>query len=234
MVARPDTPPTSCNWFAAVQDWSLLLNGGDGGIGDCVPAAMLHCVAQRRAYAKRPISPIDDDAIRLYRQVGGYDPADPATDRGTVISAAMAFWASTGISIGAEPPDRLTAYATVNHVSPTWIKAAIWRCGSVLLGMQCPEAWLTADYLLDLPGGLGAVAGGHGALLVGYEETASGVEYDCITWGGRFRITERAILLVADEAYAPLDQDWMDADGLNPAGVDWAAAEVAMAAIRSA
>lgn len=229
MLGNP-WPPEGCNWYAEIGEWPML---GNNEFGCCVEAAVLHCLQQRWAYVRQPITVDDAAALALYSSWTGFNAADPSTDQGTVVSDSMARWKTDGVPLhGGAWNDKLTAYASVDHVSIPWLKAAIWHCGAVLLGIRCPLAWTEADYLLDLPDGqVGDIAGGHCGLLVGYEPTALGTEFDVITWGARFRVTERALGLVADEAYAPLDRDWMDADGKNPAGVDWAAAEAAMRAI---
>lgn len=223
-VMRAVPVPAMCNWWADVGSWSWCLNDT---LGTCVEAGALHCIQQRLAYVGKSYTPSDADTEALYTRWAGYVPGDPSTDMGTVMANALADWARSpvmGTSLG--------AYASVDHVSADWVKRAIWRCGGVLLGLNLPEAWRDVDYLFDLPSGVGDIAGGHCIYLTGFEETALGTEFDAVTWGGRFRMTERALPLVADEAYAILSRDWCDAAGVDPAGVDWADAEAAMAALR--
>ena len=231
-VLREDTPPDDSNWYAEIGDWPMLANNY---LGDCVAAAALHAIQQRRAYALRPVTPTDDDAIALYSAWGGYVKDQPATDQGVIMSQALAAWAQNGVKLGAEM-DILESYAAVEQLSLPWLKRAIWRTGSVMLGIQCPEAWLEDEvYLLDLPSGAPINSGGgHAILLVGYQANAGDLLFNCITWGQRLAMTAQALMRVADEAYAILDRDWCDAAGVDPAGVDWQTASAAMAAIRTA
>lgn len=226
-VMRNDEPPAFCNWAAEVGEWGMLANDT---LGDCVPAAALHAVQHRTAYANHMAVPTDKDAISLYSQWAGYDPGNPTTDAGTIMSSAFANWLKFGVKVG-DYSHTIEAYAQVDHLSPDWVKRAIWRCGGVFVGLNCPEAWLTDDtYLLTQTD---TIVGGHCIYLIGYTPTALGVEYDAITWGARFRITEDALLATADEAYAILSKDWMDPSGLNPAGLDYAALTADMAQIAS-
>lgn len=229
MLAKIDVPDAS-NWHADVHEVPML---GNDRLGDCVPASVLHVIQQRRAYALRPIDFSEDDAVRTYTQFAGYDPTNATvpnpTDRGTVMSSAMASWASAGIALPDGTTDRLTAYASVQVGSVVALQRAIAMCGSVLVGINCPAKWLRSDYLFDLePGELINSVGGHCVALMGYLPTALGLEFDVVTWGGKFRMTWRAAAQVLDEAYAPLDPDWLNAAGLDPANVAWADASAAM------
>lgn len=223
-LMRDDEPPDQVNWYAAVGEWPMLANDQ---LGDCVEAAALHLIQQRAAYVGRDVAFSDADAVALYQSWAGYDPGDANTDRGTVLSAALAQWRTSGVLVGADV-HHIESYAAVwPHPGSAWLRRAIWRCGAVLVGFGCRESWLTSQYLLDGQDG-DAIAGQHCALLVGYEPTVLGIEYDCITWGARFRATERALLPVLDEAYAVLSHDWYDAAGHDPASLDWAQASEAM------
>lgn len=226
MMTTRIAPPPSSNWYAAVDSWPMLANDN---LGDCVPAGALHCLQQRLTYAEKAPAFTDADAKALYGRWGNY----PSQDQGCVMSEAMADWAKNGIPLPDGTVDSLTSYVTVNHAITDRIKMAISQTGSVMLGISCPEAWLEVDEgaLLDIPNGVGAIAGGHCIIGVGYEPTALGDIFDVITWGARYRMTRRALETLADEAYAILDRDWCDADGVNPAGIDWTAAEAATAAI---
>lgn len=219
------------NWYADVGEWPMLRNDS---IGDCVPAGILHHIQQRLIYAgkvpfldDKPILPFgENDAITLYKRWNPlFNPNNPRTDVGVVMSQAMADWVAHGIAL-ADGYDKPEAYVTVNYKDSSSLMLAIHQCGGVLIGFECLEQWLQTDYLMDLPEkGPGVVAGGHCMLLVGYEPTALGREFDAITWGGRFRITQRALDKTMDEAYCILSKDWCSVEGVDPAGIDWAGAE---------
>jgi hypothetical protein len=234
MDRHPEAPPEPINWYADIGEWPMLRNDV---LGCCVPAAALHCIQQRLAYAGKPFEPSDALTEAVYSQWAGWNPADPLTDQGTLMSEALAKWARDGITLPDGTVDKPDAVASINQITLGWLRYAIWRCGAVLIGLNCPTAWLEEElYLLDVPAASEediAIAGGHCMLLVGCEQTALGYEFDSITWGSRCRTTWRALSMLADEAYAILNRDWVDVSGMDPAGIEWAMAEEAMGRLRS-
>lgn len=225
-------PPKESNWYAAVGDWPML---GNDRIGNCVPVAALHEIQRRRAYAGLPtLSITDEHAIALYGQWAGYDPSDPATDGGTIITAALSAWAADGVLLPDNTVDQVSAYASLALSNETLLQQGINLCGAVIAGFMCPFSWVEDDELYILNGNDihdHKSVGGHCMLMVGYEQTARGVEYDVITWGARCRLI--APLEVMDEAFVILDRDDLDARGFNPAGVDWDTLTKAMTALRT-
>lgn len=236
LVAAPD----NSNWYAEVGDWPMMMNDR---LGCCVEASVGHIIQQRTSYAGKPVVLDDGSIVVLYTAVGGYDPSktDPATgenptDQGTLLSAMMAYWATTGVALPGGGVDKVSGIAVVDHVTTSWLKAAVYKFGSVLLGAALPVEAQAFDFIWDYPDGQDwqpASWGGHCVNVVGYETTALGVEFDVITWGGRVRWTERFATAFADEAYAVLDKDDLDARDVDPAGIAWADLETAMNSLRA-
>jgi hypothetical protein len=223
---KRETPPVESNWYAAVGHWPMFLNDE---LGDCVPAGAAHQLQQRSTYAGNPIELSNNEVVDVYRRWGGYD-GTPQTDQGCYMSEAMNLWLNEGIPLPGGGVDKIEAYATVQHQSSLWLRRAIWRTGGVLIGLSLPERWLNdVDYLFRLEqGDLDNIAGGHCVFLCGYLPTSYGIQYDVITWGQRFRMTEDALLAVTDEAYCVLNNDWLNAQNVDPAGVSWDLAVSAM------
>lgn len=236
MAQKLVTPPSS-DWYSKISAWPMLDNDQ---IGNCVIAYVLHCVQQRDTYAGNAPDFSNNDAISLYSAWSGYVPGDPSTDQGMVMSDALADWATYGVPMpGGGAADQVNAYASVDHMSQAWLKFAIWRCGGVGMGLQCPTAWIEdvpPGGLLDINGypSPDEIAGGHCVFLAGYETQPNGtILFNVVTWGDLYPMTWRAARMLADEAYAILDLDWMDAQGFDPAGLDLAQAQVAIDALRA-
>lgn len=237
LVASPD----ESNWYAEVGDWPTMLNNR---LGCCVEAAVGHVIQQRTAYVGKEVVLADSDIERLYTAVGGYDPSktDPTTgvnptDQGTLVSAMMAYWATTGVALPGGGVDRITGLAVIDHITESWLKAAIWQFGSVIIGLQLPIEAQAFDFIWDYPDGSDWIPdswGPHCACFVGYESTALGTEFDTITWGERVRMTGRFVTAFADEAYTVLDRDFLDARDISPGGIAWAELETAMMKLRVA
>jgi hypothetical protein len=64
------------------------------------------------------------------------------------------------------------------------------------------------------------IEGGHCVPLVGYD--ASG--FTCVTWSAYQKLTTGFYQRYFDEAWVPVDEDWVSANGLTPSGLDGATA----------
>jgi hypothetical protein len=233
LATTREVPPLNVDWWSKVPAWPMLDNDR---LGDCVIAYVLHCVQQRRQYVGRPVTFGNPDADALYSAWAGWN-GSPASDRGMLMTDALADWARHGVPISGEANDNIAGLASVDFMAAAWIRYAIWKCGGVGLGITCPIEWVEdvpPGGMLDVPGYLhpNQIAGGHAVYLAGYEMQKNGTfVYDCITWGDRYVMTGRALRIVGDEAYAVLDKDWLNSQGLDPAGLDYAQAEAAIAAL---
>jgi len=228
--------PDDTNWYADVSAWPMMLNDT---LSCCVEAGVGHSIQQRTAYAGNEII-IPDNTVKLvYAGASGWNPAQPGAGPGTFLSDMMKYWSKTGVPMPDGSINRISTYASVDHVSTAWIKTAIWKFGSVFIGLRLPLGAQDATFVFDVdpgtdltieqwrPGGWGE----HLMLLVGYEQTALGPMFDAVTWGEQDRLTERFVLTYADEAYAVLDRDFMDARDVDPAGINWASLQTSMKAL---
>lgn len=68
--------------------------------------------------------------------------------------------------------------------------------------------------------------------LVGYDTSSGQTKYTLITWGSdAYTITAPAMLEYCDECYAVISQDWLNAQGVTPAGLDLAQLQADLAQI---
>lgn len=227
-------PPTNSNWFADVGSWQMLANDQ---VGDCVCAAILHLILQQESYTlapTKPVLPTDAEAIALYSAVTGYVPGNPATDQGTYMlgaGGAMSYWSTHGVTCGGTLNKPL-AFLQVGNA--TEYKQAISLFSNLLIGIRLPQAIVAADEVPEVWCDFsGPIAGGHEIILVGYETLPSGVYYDLVSWGQLYRCTEEFLLGTVDEAVTVLNPAFMNAQGLNPAGINLAALQADMAALQS-
>jgi hypothetical protein len=132
----PAAPP-AVDWTKAVPQYGMLLNDQ---LGDCVIAGMMHLAMGWQANAgTTPSAPSDAEVVAAYSAIGGYNSADPSTDRGCNMLDALNYWRSTGISIAAQN-SRIAAFAEVNLANDAEVKAALWLFGGLLTGFQMPES----------------------------------------------------------------------------------------------
>ena len=147
VLTRPEALPADCNWTAGVtQEWGML---GNDVRGNCVPCGALHAIMQRLSYAQRPVNFSDADALVLYRRWNpAYDPADPTTDVGCVMSDAMSLWASVGIPLPDGGTDKVSAYCSVDHTDLDRVKTAIGTSAARWWAYNAPRGGWTRTICL--------------------------------------------------------------------------------------
>lgn len=226
-------PPDNENWWALVNDWGMLANNK---LGCCVDAFVLHAILQFSTYAGKPLIPTDDEAIKLYEENTGYNPADPSTDQGSYVmgpSGIMQYWKTHGVMCGGVL-NKVGAFMTVNKSNPTEWRQAIHYFGGCGFGINLPENVVSSPdipFVWDDP--TGVIAGGHEVWAVGFETVGSYRVYDLISWGQRYRATEEFLLGVTEEVVTMLDPVEMNARGVNAADLDQKQLDAAMAALKA-
>lgn len=214
-------PPPNSNWYAAVQNWGMLLNDQ---YGDCVIAAAYHAILEMTTYAGNPIIPTDAEAEAAYSGATGFDPKDPSTDQGTVVmghGGFMEYWTNTGLMIGGSKVNKLDAYFQITRMNAVeWMKA-VHYFGGFMFGFNVPESIMAADqppFVWNDPSG--PFVGGHEVWVCGYETVGSGmVLFDLVSWGARYRMTVDFMEKVGAEIVVPYDSLSLNAQGLNGAGL---------------
>jgi|SRR5579859_3892939 len=227
-------PPPSANFYAAVGEWGAL---GNFSVGDCVEAAIGHATLAATTYAGDEKVPTDADALALYSDITGYDPANPATDQGTIIlgpGGAVNFWAKNGVVFGGVR-SFAKGFAQVSIADgPELLQQAVHYFGGALLGINLPESIVAGDvipYAWKDPSG--PIAGGHAVWLCGYETMPNGrVWVDAVSWGTHVRLSWRFLEGTFQEAVAVYDPDVLNARGVDAQGFDAAELVAAMAALR--
>lgn len=219
----PTAVPDTVDWYSRVPaDWSMM---GNDQVGDCTAAAIGHAIEQWTAYTDpTPVVMSTDQVVAAYSAFSGYVPGDPATDQGSTCLTALQYWRTTGVQTPGAGPDTLTAFARLRTVDE--VRRAIATFGNAYAGVALPlsaqteEVWSATS---DAPGSWG----GHCVPLVGYNATGP----VCVTWGALKQMTWAWWTTYSEEAYALLSPDWLRATGTDPAGVDWARLESALAAL---
>lgn len=210
-------PPPSKDWTLAMStDWGVMKNDT---LGDCTCAAMGHAVQVVTSNGDGLITPTDDDIVKAYEVVGGYNPTDPNTDQGATELAAMQYMVDTGLA-----GVRCDAFADVDYRNIEAVKQAISLFGGVYIGVVITQqdmqdfqdnvAWqdLTTDDVL----------GGHALWVPSYSTTG----IDVITWGRKHAASWNWYQAKCDEAHACIFFPWVvnsldtSPDGFNQAQLE--------------
>ncbi len=207
-------PPPARDWADHSHAFDVL---GNDRIGNCAFAAQAHLV-QCFANANGKTTLIGRSAVdSAYSRVTGYNPADPATDRGTVLLDALSDWRKIGLD-----GHKIAAYVRVEP-NRRELEAAINLCGGVYVGAALPIAAQKQTVWDIAPAGehdrtfTPGTWGGHAFGAVSYSRTG----LVGITWGKLKVLTWEWAFSYIDEIYAPISTDWIadDAEGA-PNGFD--------------
>jgi len=208
--------PPSCDWGTKIptDGWGMMLNDK---IGDCTCAAAAHLIQDWTSNDDTEVTLSDDDVLKAYEAVSGYDPKTGDNDNGAVEIDVLNYWRKTGI--GAHKFDAYVALEPKNHEH---IRDSIHLFGGCYVGLALPVSAQTQRTWTVPPGGTsgrGAPGswGGHAVILTGYNPR----RVTCITWGEEKQMTWGFIDAYMDEAYALLSiDDWLHGDRKAPNGLD--------------
>lgn len=161
-------------------------------LGCCVIAAGAHRCGLSLANADAgDWIATDDQIVRDYSAIGGYDPSNPtATDNGCDEMTAFEYWRVNGALDGV----KLAAYMSVDATNPEECREAIYLFEHLFVGTELPDAWVQKDmpqgngFTWDIDGDPNP-QNGHATLLCDYDTNG---DYFLSTWGLVGRLTERA------------------------------------------
>jgi hypothetical protein len=216
------TLPQQCAWYADLPDAGVPMLGNDT-FGCCVEASICHYLQEAALYQGVTVTPSEAECLKIYSDVTGFDPTNPATDQGTYFmgpGGMIEHWTKNGVLVGGAL-NKCGPVVQVRHTNPAELQAAIYLFGFVFVGAQLTQDDVDSDFLWTTP--RGQIIGGHEFLICGYEKTANATRYDVLTWDGIWRTTDAWIAAAVDEACAVFDPAFFNARGVSPGGLDQAA-----------
>lgn len=203
--------PSSIDWSGKVSAWGMLLNDS---LGDCAIAAPAHMDMLWTANVGAPVTITDQQVLSDYEAVGGYNPANPSTDRGCAMLDVLNYWRTTGIA-----GRTMIGYATLDIGNLDEMRSAIANFGAIYIGVNLEQSDMdSADSTDPWDGTLdpSKVIGGHAIPLVAYD----GATFICVTWGMKKSMTPVWLQSRIDEAYVVISGDWINFSGVSPSGLN--------------
>lgn len=208
-----------------VTSWPMYKNDA---IGDCTVAAMLHAISSMTAFSG--VVPggamfTDNEAVKIYSAVSGYDPVTGANDNGATLASVCQYMMRTGAVDVNGRVHKLAAWAEVNsYTNLRLLKRITNAFGSAYLAIDCPfsaldqfdagEPW-TYEYGSQIDGG-------H-AIPLQYSAVNTGTFNDetVITWGAEQKMSEAFATNYLVEAVALVSADDINVQtGKNPVGLN--------------
>ncbi len=217
-AATLPTPPASADYSTKLTNLGMMKNDT---VGCCTCAAAGHIVQDATSYEGSQVIIPDADILALYSQVSGYNPVTGANDNGAACLDVLNAWKQSGFQ-GPQGPHKIAAYAELS-LSSSEVSMALYLIGAVYIGIQLPIAWQEALSWDVPPGGAtgnGAPGswGGHCVPIIAFSPDGVIV----ISWGQKILLTWTAFGIYVDEAYVPVTQDFVNAQGQDPAGLSLA------------
>jgi len=201
---------------------------GNDALGDCTSAGAGHLIDVFTAGGGTPVAITAAEAIEFYSLSTGYQPGNPATDRGGDEITVLTAWRDKGYDgHGAHP---IAGFVSVDPSNAAELKSACYYFGGLYFGLELPDT-----YTNPFPSSNGFVWGpgtpdlNQGHCIVGAGGNSTGILVD--TWGLIGTFTYAGIAELCSEAaygtvFAVVSREWVNAmKGQSPSGLDWAALE---------
>lgn len=194
-------PPTKFGHYQLETTWGML---GNDQYGDCVWAGAGHETMLWNKEANKEVTVTEQDALADYSTVTGFNPSDPATDKGTDMQVAAAYRRKTGIS-AQDGKHKVLAYLALEVSNEIQLRQAIYLFSAVGIGIQFPASAMT-----QFKGGKpwtvvkgSKIEGGHYVPAVGYDSKYIYV----VTWGQIQKMSWGFFKLYNDESLAYLSTE---------------------------
>ena len=224
----PKVPATG-DYGKLVKSWGMDLNDV---LSLCAVAGMDH--AQKLWIANstgRVFASTDQDLIKIYSALTGYNPQTGANDNGCYLIDCLKYWQKNGFN-----GHQITAYVKVDATNQARVNAALYLFGCLYGGVGLPltaqdqvgKVWTVADK--SLRGDATPFSwGGHCVLL-----SAWGPLYKCITWGAEQLMDDSFLGSYFDELWACVTLDFFTKDHLTPAGFKYSQLMADLKAVQGA
>lgn len=190
--------------------WQMLLNDV---MGDCTIAAIGHLVMGFSITMEDPRLQMmtDTEVETYYKIIGHYDPVDPTTDKGCVMTDVLDYWKSPGIRIGTVP-NSIFGYTYLSPRNVPLMRYALRHFGGLYIGVILPQAAFDDLTYWDKWSTPGNMLGGHCITLQGVDDNN---DFYGITWGQRVKISAEFLATYCDEAYLVASSHFHNVDGMN-------------------
>lgn len=202
--------PPVVDYYSKVASWPMYYNDS---ISDCTCAGVGHMIQAWTANSGTEVILDPPIILKLYETLSGYNPATGQNDTGLVEQDVLQYLVDTGVG-----GHKILAFAQVDHTNLTEMAEALQIFGGLYLGIQCPKSMQdqfaqgqVIDYVPGSP-----IEGGHCITLVGADPNYLYI----VTWGKLVKMTWGFWSQYGDESWAIVTQDFIEANGMSPDGLN--------------
>jgi hypothetical protein len=210
--------------------WGMF---GNDTIGDCTCAAIAHMLMVVTAHTGKIVIPTEQDVIRCYSAVSGYDPSQTQddgtnpTDNGADLPTVLDYWRDVGLA-----GHKILTWGDIDPKSKLHQQQAIYVFGATDDAVELPASAMDAfnrgtswTNITDQN-----IEGGHSIPRFGYGAEGA----TCVTWAKTQQGTWAWWLNYLTECCVVITQDWVNnATGLAPNMMNMDALNAALAAIKA-
>jgi len=209
-------PLSAVDWSGKVKEWPMMLNDQ---LGNCTCAAVGHMIQCWTANSTQQTVVPDSAIVSLYSFVSGYNPKTGANDNGAIETDVLRCWKRKGVD-----GHHIDAFAAVEPGNHDHVKLSVSDFGGLYIGVALPKT-VEAQTDAGLPWTVGDPTspdskpgswGGHAVPIIAYNANF----LTCVTWGKLQLMSWQFWDSYCDEAYAVVSEDWLNALGVSPYGVN--------------
>lgn len=205
-----------------VTAWPMYDNDN---LGDCTVAGIAHVIGAMAVYGGHPLPLFaDTEIIKVYSAVSGYNPVTGTGDNGATLQSVLDYVKTNGITDLAGKTHTVVAYTALGTANdPTLLAEVLNSFGAVYVAINCPKSAQTEFGSVWTWQPCSPIIGGHCIGLHRRQPIGSTVGSSVFsTWGALQPVTPRFVKHYVNESWAIISQDWIDANGDSPSGLDLA------------
>ncbi len=211
----PAVPAMGWEYAVPTEDLEML---GNDKYGDCAEAGAMHLIQSSTYNSGYRLRGTLEQTLDLYSELTGFNPKDPYTDNGTVLTNLLLYWKNQGIKVtdpnGNVVVDKILGWAALDVHSVAQYRYACYLFGGTYLGIECPKNYMddTTDWVYDP---IAPIEGGHCINGVGEGRIGGHIQ----SWGLNIPAKWDSLLAVMDEAYIVVRENWVSAQDKSPSGL---------------
>ena len=202
--------PVEYEWTKPVTGFGMMKNDT---LSNCVPVGIAHAIQTWSANTGKQVIISDDDVVKEYSLMSGYNPTTGENDNGCVMLDALKHVFNNGFA-----GHGIKAFVSVNLSNIELVKFAIYNFGGVLEGLALPLSSQGANsFVMPLPGQNGQRGSWGGHCVYGPDMLAA--FHKVVSWGELMQMDWPFLTTYCDEGYAIIGNDFI-VDDESPVKID--------------